>query len=396
MPFMATDLGFTKAQLGILGSALYIAYGISKFVSGVMSDRSNPRYFMAIGLMLTGVMNILFGLSSPLWLLAILWGLNGWFQAWGWPAAIKLLTHWYAEKERGFWYSLCFTSHNLGGAVIPLLVVYCAAQYGWRWAMYVPGVISIVLGFYLINRLRDIPQTLGLPPIEEYQANPSYRTSMSADNMSQSLLSIREILFKQILNNKFVWILAISSFFAYVVRTAINDWSAFYLIEVKQYDPLLASAGVFWFEMGGLVGGLLIGWVSDYFFKGKRVPCIVICALGMLLSVYGLWATPAASVYIDFCYLTLLGAFIVGPHLLIGLAAAEWVDKRAAATSNGFIGTLGYFGAAVAGWPVGWAIDHWSWNGFFISQIFCSLIILVLLMPLWKMKRSYQAVEAPN
>src|SRR3989338_3666483 len=60
MPAMMVDLGFTKTDLGILGSVLYITYGLSKFISGVMSDRSNPRYFMAFGLILTGFLNIFF------------------------------------------------------------------------------------------------------------------------------------------------------------------------------------------------------------------------------------------------------------------------------------------------------------------------------------------------
>lgn len=66
MPTLIADLGFDKAQLGIIGSTLYITYGISKFVSGVMSDQSNPRYFMAIGLIITGISNIFFGLSSTI------------------------------------------------------------------------------------------------------------------------------------------------------------------------------------------------------------------------------------------------------------------------------------------------------------------------------------------
>ena len=64
MPALMIDLGFDKSQLGILGSVLSISYGLSKFLSGILSDRSNPRYFMAIGLMITGVFNILFGMRS--------------------------------------------------------------------------------------------------------------------------------------------------------------------------------------------------------------------------------------------------------------------------------------------------------------------------------------------
>ncbi len=58
------------SDVGILGTLFYITYGCSKFVSGMISDRSNPRYFMGIGLVMTGIINILFGMSSSLWSLA--------------------------------------------------------------------------------------------------------------------------------------------------------------------------------------------------------------------------------------------------------------------------------------------------------------------------------------
>src|SRR5215813_11833284 len=60
VPGLMNDLHYDKSEIGIFASILAITYGIGKFASGIISDRSNPRYFMAIGLMLTGVFNILF------------------------------------------------------------------------------------------------------------------------------------------------------------------------------------------------------------------------------------------------------------------------------------------------------------------------------------------------
>ena len=47
MPHMASDLNLSMADLGMLGSLLYITYGFSKFISGMLSDQSNPRFFMS-------------------------------------------------------------------------------------------------------------------------------------------------------------------------------------------------------------------------------------------------------------------------------------------------------------------------------------------------------------
>src|SRR6185503_11320638 len=204
MPLLLTVLCFDKADLGILGSILYITYGISKFVSGVMSDQSNPRFFMAIGLIITGIANIFFGLSSSLLLFAIFWGINGWFQGWGWPPCARLLTHWYSKSERGAWWSGCSTSHNVGGFLIPIFIAFCV-QYigGWRMAMFLPGALCILIGFVLINRLRDTPQSLGLPPIE------TWKNDHTAENMGKEKeLTTKEILFGYVLTNKWIWLLA--------------------------------------------------------------------------------------------------------------------------------------------------------------------------------------------
>ncbi len=130
MPALMLDLGFSKSDLGILGSILSITYGGSKFLSGILSDRANPRFFMGIGLMLTGVFNICFGLSSSLGFFALFWGVNGWFQGWGWPPCARLLTHWYSQKERGTWWGFWNTSHSVGGALIPLIAAFCAQILG--------------------------------------------------------------------------------------------------------------------------------------------------------------------------------------------------------------------------------------------------------------------------
>jgi OPA family sugar phosphate sensor protein UhpC-like MFS transporter len=390
MPALIVELGYTKAQLGMVGSALYLSYGVSKFVSGVISDRSNPRYLMSIGLIITGILNIVFGYTTSIMSMAILWGMNGWFQAWGWPAATKLLTSWYAKSERGSWYSLCSTSHNAGGALIPLIVGWSAAYFGgWQWGLFVPGVISIVMGIVLMFLLRDVPETLGLPPIDEYKDHLKNQTKLVKPiSCKQQILSVREILFNQVLNNKFVWILSIAYFFIYIVRTALNDWMPLFLMETRGYEQMAANAGVFWFEIGGVIGMLIAGWGSDFFFKSKRVPMMVICSIGMIASAWAIYFSPFSSLFLDYVYLGLAGMFVFGPQMLVGLAAAELVDKGAAAASNGFTGTLAYFGAAAAAFPLGWAIDEYDWGGFFSFLVVCSIAVFLLLLPLWKIGRS--------
>jgi len=382
MPAMIRELGFDKSQLGMLGSILSLSYGASKFFSGIMSDRSNPRYFMAIGLILTGIFNLFFGFSSTLVLFAILWGLNGWFQGWGWPPCAKLLTHWYSQSERGTWWSIWNTSHNVGGAIIPIFAAFLAQHFGWRYAMFGPGIICILVGLFLINRLRDTPRSLGLPTIEKYRND--YPTKKHEKERYE--LSTKEILFKYVLKNKYIWILAFSYFFIYIIRQAVNDWTQLFLVESKGYSYIVAGTCVFWFEIGGFLGSLAAGWGSDYVFKGRRGPINIIFTLGVLFTIYFMWKFPSGMILMQSLFVFLIGFFIFGPQMLIGVAAAELSHKKAAGTATGFIGWFAYIGAAIAGGPLGYMIKRLGWEGYFVILIVCSIIAFLGLLPLWKVK----------
>ena len=388
MPALMLDLGFSKSDLGILGSILSITYGGSKFLSGILSDRANPRFFMGIGLMLTGVFNICFGLSSSLGFFALFWGVNGWFQGWGWPPCARLLTHWYSQKERGTWWGFWNTSHSVGGALIPLIAAFCAQSWGWRFALYVPGALCILIGFFVMFCLRDTPQSLALPPIEKYKND--YPT---ANKEQEKEVSMKEILFKFVLKNRYIWQLAVAYFFVYIIRTAINDWSVLYLVETKGFSLLTAGACVFWFEIGGIFGSLAAGWASDKIFSGKRGPINVIFSLAVIFALSALWLAPAGSALIGFVVMFAIGFLIFGPQMLIGMAAAELSHKKAAGTATGFVGWIAYLGAATAGYPLGKMAQEWGWYGFFVTLGVCGAASVLLLIPLWSIKSNPRYME---
>lgn len=390
MPGMITDLGFEKSELGLLASIFAITYGVSKFASGVLSDQANPRYFMAFGLLLTGILNIFFGFSSSLLFFALFWGLNGWFQGFGWPACARYLTHWYSHSERGSWWSIYNVSHNVGAFIIPWIVGWALYYYDWRFAMYIPGIICILGSLFLINRLCDTPQSLGLPSIEKFRGDYASKK----EDESETPLTPKEILFEYIFKNKFIWLLAVAYFFVYIVRIGVNDWTALYLNEMKGYSIIGASGCVSMFEVGGFFGNLAAGWGSDRLFKAKRGPINVLFSLGSLLSILFFWYIPAGYPILDSIALFLIGFMIFGPQMMIGIAAAELSHKKAASSSTGFVGTFAYIGAAVAGYPLGRVAEDWGWEGFFWVMAICCLVSIILLLPLWSVTENRKLVKA--
>lgn len=380
MPAMLEELGLAHSDFGLLGTLFYITYGLSKFASGIVSDQSKPSYFMGLGLIATGIINVLFGLSSSLMAFVMLWTLNAFFQGWGWPPCAKLLTSWYSRSERGFWWSLWNTCQNVSGALIPISIGFIAVTYGWRYGFIVPGIGAMVVGLYLCFRIKDKPITLGLPPVGEWRKD----TLEQYQEAEGKGLHFSEILKVYVLGNKYIWLLCGSYLLVYIVRIAINDWGNLYLTERHHYDLFSANTAVAMFEVGGFLGSLFGGWGSDRFFRGNRAPMNLIFSLGIFISVMALWLTPIDNlVVLSSCFFC-IGFFIFGPQMMIGMAAAECSHKDAAGLATGFVGIFGYIGAALASYPLSMIIEQFSWEGFFGVISISSALIGLLILPFLK------------
>lgn len=384
MPEIISDIGLNKSEVGALATLFYITYGLSKFISGVISDHSNPRYFMGVGLVATGIINILFGFSSSFIAFAILWGLNAFFQGWGWPPCSKLLTCWYSQSERGAWWSVWNTAHNVGGALIPIMVGFFTVHYGWRYGMWIPGLIAVIVGGILCWRLRDKPSTMGLPSVGKWR-NDSKEIAYESESVS---VHWSNILTRYVITNKWLWLLAMASVLVYIVRTAINDWGNLYLTETYNYDLVKANSAVSLFEVGGFFGSLVAGWGSDYLFRGERGPMNFIFAVGVFLSVLFLWLQPSATYISQAACFFALGFFIFGPQMLLGMAATECSHKGAPGAATGFIGLFSYVGAALAGYPIAKTLELFQWDGFFMVVISSAIITAFLLIPFIKFKKA--------
>jgi len=378
MPVMQLELGLDKADIGLLGTLFYLVYGASKFLSGMISDRTPAQWFMGGGLIITGVLNIVFTFCGSWSALLLVWTLNGFFQGWGWPPCAKLLTHWYSRNERGFWWGCWNTSINLGGAMVPLLSGWLAMRWGWQAALLLPGVMGIVIGLWLCWRLCDTPAAQGLPTVGEWRNDPLEQWQ----ERHSPPMRMRDILRREILANRTIWLLGASYVLVYLIRIALNDWGNLWLTEAHGVNLLSANTTLTLFELGGVIGALFAGWGSDLLFRGQRAPMILLFAFGLFLSMAALWLAPVHHrALLSVCFFS-LGFFVFGPQMLIGLAAVEYSHKDAPGTVTGFLGLFAYLGASLAGWPLAQVMLHYGWSGFFALLTAAAGCIGVLLMPL--------------
>jgi OPA family glycerol-3-phosphate transporter-like MFS transporter len=370
---------YTKAGLGSALTGLSIAYGLSKFLMGSVSDRSNPKYFLPLGLLLSSAIMAAFGLSHAAYasLVAIvaIMILNGWVQGMGWPPCGKTMVHWFSTKERGVTVSVWNTAHNVGGALVANLALLGVLLFhDWRAKFYFNALIAAAVAVLAYFLLQDTPQSRGLPPVEEYKNDypPGYTQA------SERTLTFREILFQSVLSNGYLWAIAIANAFCYFVRYGVENWIPTYLETAKGYSFRQSSFAWSLYEYAAIPGTIACGWISDKWFKGKRAPATILFMTLTMLAVVVYWLNGNGPLWIDYAALIAIGFLIYGPIMIIGLHSLDLVPKKAAGTAAGFTGFFGYaFGSAISGSGVGWIADHFGWGGVFTTMVVCCLLTIL-------------------
>lgn len=380
MPYLV-EQGYSRGELGVALSAVAIAYGLSKFLMGLVSDRSNPRYFLPFGLVMSALVMLLFGFApwatSSVSIMFVLLFLNGWFQGMGWPPSGRTMVHWWSQKERGGVVSVWNVAHNVGGGLIgPLFLLGLAWFNDWHAAFYVPAVVALAVAAFAFIAMRDTPQSCGLPSVEHWKQD--FPEGYSEGHERE--FSTKEIFVEYVLKNRLLWYIAFANVFVYLLRYGVLDWAPTYLKEAKHFSVDKTSWAYFFYEWAGIPGTLLCGWLSDKLFRGNRGATGVVFMLGVLVATLVYWLNPEGNPGIDLAALVSIGFLIYGPVMLIGLQALELVPKKAAGTAAGFTGLFGYLGGSVAANAlVGYTVDHFGWDGGFMLLIGSCVLAIVFL-----------------
>jgi len=369
---------YSKAELGTALTALSVTYGLSKFLMGSVSDRSNPKYFLPLGLLLSSALMAAFGLidalSASLLAIIAIMAVNGWVQGMGWPPCGKDMVHWFSLRERGLTVSTWNTAHNVGGALIAYFALRGFVLFGdWGAKFYFNALIAATIAIGVFFLLEDTPQSKGLPPIEKYKDDypPSY------SDADEQILPFREIFLKYVLPNRYLWAIAIANAFAYFVRYGVVNWIPTYLETAKGFSFNESSTAWSLYEFAAIPGTIACGWLSDRWFKGRRAPMTILFMVLTLIAVIVYALNLHGPLWIDYAALFAIGFLIYGPIMMIGLHSLDLVPKKAAGTAAGLTGLFGYvFGSAIAGTGVGWIADRWDWSGVFITMVACCVLTI--------------------
>ncbi|XP_064433428.1 glucose-6-phosphate exchanger SLC37A4 isoform X3 [Mirounga angustirostris] len=360
MPSLVEEIPLDKDDLGLITSSQSAAYAISKFVSGVLSDQMSARWLFSLGLFLVGVVNVAFSWSSMVPVFAALWFLNGLAQGLGWPPCGKILRKWFEPSQFGTWWAILSTSMNLAGALGPILATTLAQSYHWRGTLALSGALGVVVSFLCLLLIHNEPADVGLRNLDPTPAKGKKGSLEEESTLQELLLS------------PYLWVLSIGYLVVFGVKTCCTDWGQFFLIQEKGQSVLVGSSYMSALEVGGLIGSIAAGYLSDRamakarlsIYGNPRHGLLLFMMAGMTVSMYLFRVTVSSDSPKDVAFWTsalhplaeltgftehelwilVLGAAFgfssYGPIALFGVIANECAPPNLCGTSHAIVGLM--------------------------------------------------------
>ena len=392
---------FTAGQLGVIGSSLLFVYAVGKFMNGFIADYCNIKRFMATGLLVSAVANLILGLlglfhgasgmASAVFFIsfAVLWGVNGWVQSMGSPPGIISLSRWFPLSKRGTYYSFFCSSPYLGEFLSFIIVGLVVGALGWHYGFIFASLGGFIGAAIIIFFVSDTPESKGLPSVQEL----SGEELKAEDKMRTAEIQ------KSVLKHPGIWIIAASSAFVYIAKYAIANWGVLFLQKEKAFSLESATQIIAFSAALGVLGTILAGWLSDRVFRGSRIMPVIISGLLSFIS-FGLFLFAGGGYVANVIYVSTFSLAVGVLYCIIaGLMAMDIVPRKATGAALGIVGISSYVAAGIQDIASGYLIQGYTETAADMADavynftpvslfwLFAMLVAFVLPVVSWKMMK---------
>uniref|UniRef100_A0A8C6L202 Glucose-6-phosphate exchanger SLC37A2 n=1 Tax=Nothobranchius furzeri TaxID=105023 RepID=A0A8C6L202_NOTFU len=360
-----------QTLFGVLDNSFLVAYAIGMFFSGIFGERLPLRYYLSVGMLLSGVFTCLFGLGyyweiHSLWYYAFIQVMNGLMQTTGWPAVVACVGNWFGKGKRGFIMGV-WNSHTSVGNILGSLIAGVFVSSAWGMSFIVPGIIIAstgILCFFFLVESQFLCTDKKIPEIvEDHSKAISFCGALRIPGVVEFSLCLM---------------------FAKLVSYTFLYWLPLYISNVAHFKAKEAGDMSTLFDVGGIVGGIMAGLVSD-FTGGRASTCyVMLIAAAPMLFLYNYIGQKSLGITIGM--LLVCGALVNGPYALITTAVSADLgtheslrgNSRALSTVSAIIDGTGSIGAALGPLLAG-LISPTGWNNVFYMLIAADVLACLLL-----------------
>lgn len=381
LPALHGAPGLDSLELANIVFGYSLLYALGQFGCGFLSDTFGPRRIVGAGLVLIVASNLLMGMhSAPLWLL-IFATVNGIGQSTGWSGLVKIMASWFSARQRGIVMGWWGTNYVLGGFLATAFATWAVSQHylfpslGWRRGFLFPALVLAVIAAAFFLFVRDAP--------EDEPANREVAARLAHRDRS----TWRDLV--MLLRSRSIWIIGTAYFFLEMCRYALMFWLPYYMVNQLRYS--LATSGYLssLYELVGVAGALLAGYISDHFMQSRRAPISAIMLCGFSVIILAQMATAGQGVVATAIAVSLAGMLSYGPDTLLSGAGAQDIGQaKSAATASGLIDGIGHLGALISPYLVVYVSGHYGWGRLFVVFAAAGFVAAAVLIPLWNVRPS--------
>ena len=379
---MAEELGSSTAALGVVSSALFWCYAFGQLINGRLGAFFGYKRFIIVGVAASAVINVVISFQHSIPVIAVLWGLNGFFQSMVWSNGLGVVNKWWPKEKRGFATGLTTFFSGMAQVTTYLCICFCLQlnpDWGWRAAFRYPMIPMLLSLIAFILFFKNSPKDAGLEDLAESDAN---------DKEAETLLKEKGYFYpyKVLFTEPKVLIFCLISAIAGVGRYGLLTWVPTYFVEqlgLSIKDGIFSSILL---PFGQACAMFIFPIITDKLLKGKREPMLVIASLvtfaGMLVFPF-IKNQTAASIM-----LFVLGVFAMVTGV-IWTIAGDIGGKAFSSTVIGVFDWAVYMGAAVQGMLFGFVKDTFGWPAIFviIGALYVVMLVLTLIARKMKTKR---------
>ena len=370
LPALQAEFGWSKLAVGLLGSALYWAYAAGQLVNGHLGDRISARKLVAVGLVVSAVLNLTLGSLSTLGLMILVCALNGWAQSTGWGPIMSTLARWFDSQQRGrltAFFSPCYVAgHALSWVLAGLLT----ASWGWRSAFWVPGFLLLGLATVWYLLARDNPG-------QALAAAPSGHKPQARSDHPGLWASLCQI----IQHPRLRWAL-ITCALSGMIKEGLSLWAPTYLNQEQGFELASAALSGALIPVAGAIGAITSGWLVHRFSPERESPVVagLAVALGLAsLALYGVG--PSGQPWLALMLLAVMGWGSHGINALLLMSVPLSLGAKGNVSSTaGTLDFVSYAGGGLSGVLVGTMQDLWGWQVVYVfwALLAASMVLLGL------------------
>jgi OPA family glycerol-3-phosphate transporter-like MFS transporter len=372
-----------KAQFGTIATAGFWTYALAVIVNGPLSDRIGGKKAILIGAAGTAALNLIIGLlflagwqTKIVVGMSLLFAVSQYFQSYGAMSIVKANAPWFHVRERGVFGGIFGVMISSGYLLALGVGGWILAHFAWYWVFLIPAAAIGVMAVFDAVLVKNTPAEAGFASIDTGDA-----TAHDADRdrpVDWHHLATR------VFTNPVIITLAIAEFCTGFVRQGLMLWFVPFLKEVHHVTPgtRLFDVASFGVTVGGIVGALLAGYLSDRAFGSRRPPVALVFYVAQVASLFvlGRAAAPALAAFmIGFTCI-----WIFGVHgMLTGTASMDFGGSKGAATVAGLLDGVQYLASGLTGFLLGHVLDRWGWGVWTWMLTPFSLVGALLMTRLW-------------